>query len=126
MTIVGLGLDAAEIPRVAAMLERYGDRFRNRVYTHEEIAYCEQRRTAASSYAARFAAKEAGMKAIGTGHSRGVVWHDLEVVRMGGPPQLRFHNAALRHMRALGATRALLTLTHTDNLAIAHVILVAD
>lgn len=109
------------------MLERYGDRFRQRVYTRGEIAYCDARgRGAAASYAARFAAKEAGMKAIGTGHTRGVIWRDLEVVRHGGPPQLQFHGAAARHLAALGATRALLTLTHTADLAIAHVILVAD
>jgi holo-[acyl-carrier protein] synthase len=126
MTIVSIGLDAAEVPRIAAMLDAYGDRFRQRVYTAGEIAYCEGKRTAAASYAARFAAKEAGMKAIGTGLSRGVTWRDLEVVRHGGPPQLQFHREAARHLAALGATRALLSLTHTADLAIAHVILVAD
>ena len=94
MRIVGLGLDATEVPRIAEMLARYGDRFRHRVYTEGEIAYCEARhRGAAASYAARFAAKEAGMKAIGTGHARGVIWRELEVVRHGGPPQLQFHGA---------------------------------
>ncbi len=127
MTIVGLGLDATEVPRVAAVLARYGDRFRHRVYTAGEIAYCEARhKGAAALYAARFAAKEAGMKAIGTGLSRGVTWRDLEVVRHGGPPQLQFHGAAARHLARLGGHRALLTLTHTADLAIAHVILVAD
>jgi holo-[acyl-carrier protein] synthase len=127
MRIVGLGLDATEVPRIAAMLAQYGDRFRERVYTAGEIAYCEARqRGAAASYAARFAAKEAGMKAIGTGKSRGVLWRDIEVVRHGGPPQLRFHGAAARHFAALGATKALLTLTHTAELALAHVLLVAD
>jgi holo-[acyl-carrier protein] synthase len=127
MKIVGLGLDATEVPRIAAMLEQYGDRFRERVYTPGEIAYCEARqRGAAASYAARFAAKEAGMKAIGTGKSRGVLWRDIEVIRHGGPPQLRFHGAARRHFSSLGATRALLTLTHTKDLALAHVMLVAD
>jgi len=127
MTIVGLGLDATEVPRIAQMLARYGDRFRHRVYTDGEIGYCEARqRGAAASYAARFAAKEAGMKAIGTGHARGVIWRELEVVRHGGPPQLEFHGNAARHLARLGAHRALLTLTHTADLAIAHVILVAD
>jgi holo-[acyl-carrier protein] synthase len=127
MTIVGMGLDATEIPRIASLLEQYGDRFKQRVYTAGEIAYCERKgRGAAASYAARFAAKEAGMKAIGTGLSRGVTWRDLEVVRHHGPPQLQFHRQAGRHLAALGATRALVTLTHTADLAIAHVLLVAD
>jgi holo-[acyl-carrier protein] synthase len=127
MTIVGMGLDATEVPRVAAMLEQYGDRFRHRVYTAGEIAYCERKtKGAAASYAARFAAKEAGMKAIGTGLARGVTWRDLEVVRHHGPPQLEFHRQAARYLARLGATRALLTLTHTADLAIAHVILIAD
>lgn len=123
---MAIGLDATEVPRIAAMLDAYGDRFRQRVYTAGEIAYCERKRGAAASYAARFAAKEAGMKAIGTGLSRGVTWRDVEVVRHGGPPQLQFHGQAARHLAALGATRALLSLTHTADLAIAHVILVAD
>jgi holo-[acyl-carrier protein] synthase len=129
MRIVGLGLDATEVPRIVQMLAEYGDRFRHRVYTAGEIAYCDAKvaRAAAASYAARFAAKEAGMKAIGTGKSRGVLWKDIEVVRgRGGPPQLEFHGAARRHFEALGATRALVTLTHTADLAIAHVMLVAD
>jgi holo-[acyl-carrier protein] synthase len=127
MTIVSTGLDVTEVPRIKRMLDEYGDRFRQRVYTAGEIAYCERKgRGAAASYAARFAAKEAGMKAIGTGLSQGVTWRDVEVVRTYGPPQLRFHREAARFMTALGATRALITLTHTSELAIAHVMLVAD
>jgi holo-[acyl-carrier protein] synthase len=126
MTIVGLGMDATEVPRIAESLERYGERFLNRVFTPEEIAYCMRRKNPAPHLAGRFAAKEAGMKAIGTGHAFGVLWRDLEVVRRGGPPQLQFHNAAGEHFRRLGATRALLTITHTDTLALAHVILVGD
>ena len=127
MTIVGLGMDATEVPRIAESLERYGTRFLNRVFTAEEIAYCMRRKHPAPHLAGRFAAKEAGMKAIGTGKSAGVLWRDIEVVRgKGGPPQLQFHNAAGDHFRRLGATRALLTITHTDTLALAHVILVGD
>lgn len=124
MTIVGLGIDATEIPRIARAIERYGDRFLQRILTEGELAYCLARRNPAPHVAGRFAAKEAGMKAIGTGHSAGVLWRDVEVVRRGGPPQLRFHNAAARHFAALGADRALLTITHATDLAIAHVILV--
>jgi holo-[acyl-carrier protein] synthase len=126
MTIVGLGMDATEVARIADTLERYGDRFLRRVFTDEEIAYCMRRKHPAPHLAGRFAAKEAGMKAIGTGHAFGVLWRDLEVVRRGGPPQLRFLNAAGEHFARLGAARALLTITHTDTLALAHVILVGE
>ena len=124
MNIVGLGIDATDIPRIAAAIERYGDRFLSRILTDEELAYCRRRRDPVPHVAGRFAAKEAGMKAIGTGHSRGVLWRDIEVVRRGGPPQLRFHRAAGEHFARLGAERALLTITHSQALAIAHVILV--
>ena len=126
MTIVGLGMDAVEIDRIAASVERYGDRFLQRVFTPQEVAYCRRHRNPAPSLAARFAAKEAGMKAIGTGHAFGVLWRDLEVIRHGGPPQLQFHNEAGKFFKRLGATRALLTITHTGTLALVHVILVAE
>ena len=123
MEIIGVGLDATEIARIAEMIERYGDRFVRRVFTEGEIAYCQRKRDFASSFAARFAAKEAAMKALGTGHSRGVFWTGIEVVRRGGPPQLRFHAGAAARMASLGATSALVTLTHSRELAIAHVLL---
>ena len=126
MHIIGLGLDATEIDRIARSIERYGDRFLRRVFTDGEIAYCRRKRDDAPSFAARFAAKEAAMKALGTGFSRGVYWTGIEVVRRGGPPQLRFHGGAAERMKALGATASLLTLTHSRDLAIAHVILMAD
>ena len=123
MDILGTGIDATEIARVASAIERYGDRFVHRIFTDEEIAYCRRRRDAASSFAARFAAKEAAMKALGTGHSRGVFWRGIEVVRRGGPPTLRFHGGAAARLAALGATGSLLTLTHSRDLAISHVLL---
>ena len=123
MEIIGTGLDATEIARIAAAIERYGDRFVHRIFTEGEIAYCRGRRDAASSFAARFAAKEAAMKALGTGHSRGVFWQGIEVVRHGGPPQLRFHAGAAARFKAMGATEALVTLTHSRELAMAHVLL---
>lgn len=121
--IIGLGLDVTEIPRVAALLERYGERFMRRVFTEDEIAYCTRRRAPAIHFAGRFAAKEAGMKALGTGHSQEVLWRDLEVVRRGGPPQLRFHGGAARRFAALGAGSSLLTITHSDEIALAQVLL---
>ena len=123
MTIIGLGLDATEIDRIADVLSRYGDRFLGRVYSPGEVAYCQRHRDPAPSLAARFAAKEAAMKALGTGASRGVAWRDIEVVRHGGPPQLRFQGGALRRFEELGAKSSLLTLTHSRDLALAHVLL---
>jgi holo-[acyl-carrier protein] synthase len=74
MSIIGLGFDATDIPRIRDTVGRHGDRFLRRVFTDEEIAYCKRHRDPAPSLAARFAAKEAAMKALGTGHSRGVLW----------------------------------------------------
>lgn len=121
--IIGLGLDATDIDRIAAAIERYGDRFLRRVFTDGEIAYCTARREPAIHFAARFAAKEAGMKALGTGHSHGVLWRDLEVVRHGGPPQLQFHGGAARRFAAIGGRSSLLTITHSDDLALAEVMI---
>lgn len=124
MDVIGTGLDATEIDRIAETIARYGERFLDRVFTEGEILYCRRKRDFASSFAARFAAKEAAMKALGTGHSRGVFWKGIEVVRQrGGPPQLRFHDGAAARFAALGATDAHLTLTHSRTLALAHVIL---
>ncbi|MGH8519101.1 MAG: holo-ACP synthase [Panacagrimonas sp.] len=123
MDIIGSGMDATEISRIAATIDRYGDRFVTRIFTDGEVAYCRRRRDFVSSFAARFAAKEAAMKALGTGHSRGVLWRGIEVVRHGGPPQLRFHGGAAARFEAMGATGSLLTLTHSQELAIAHVLL---
>jgi holo-[acyl-carrier protein] synthase len=121
--IIGLGLDATDIPRIVQTIERYGERFLQRIFTPGEIAYCARRRSPAIHYAARFAAKEAAMKALGTGHSQGVLWRDIEVVRRGGPPQLHFHGGAARRFAALGAKSSLLTITHSDALALAQVLL---
>lgn len=112
--------------RIGTAIERYGDRFIRRVFTDGEINYCRGKRDVAPSFAARFAAKEAAMKALGTGHSRGVFWTGIEVVRRHGPPTLRFHGGAAERFVALGCTRSLLTLTHSRDLAIAHVLLLKD
>src|SRR5437879_8990603 len=122
-TIIGLGLDATEIDRIAATVERYGERFLRRIFTDGEIAYCTRRRVPAIHFAGRFAAKEAGMKALGTGHTQGVLWRDLEVVRRGGPPQLQFHGGAARRFAAIGGRSSLLTITHSDHLAMAQVMI---
>jgi holo-[acyl-carrier protein] synthase len=123
MNIIGIGLDATEIERIEAAVARFGDRFLRRVFTEGEIAYATRRRNPAPHLAGRFAAKEAAMKALGTGHSQGVLWRDIEVVRAGGPPQLRFHGGAARRFASMSANGSLLTITHSQTLAIAQVLL---
>lgn len=123
MNVIGLGFDATDIPRVADMLKRYGDRFLQRVFTEEEIDYCTRRRDPSPHLAGRFAAKEACMKALGTGHSRGVIWKDIEIIRHGGPPQLRLQGGAERRAQEMRVQKSLLTITHSDALAMAQVML---
>jgi holo-[acyl-carrier protein] synthase len=125
MMILGIGLDATDIPRVERAIARYGDRFIHRIFTDAEIAYCSGKYHPAPHYAGRFAAKEAAMKALGTGLTRGVTWRDIEVVRGGGPPRLVFHGGALRHFQKLGASSSLLTITHADTIALAQVLIFA-
>jgi holo-[acyl-carrier protein] synthase len=122
--ILGLGLDATDIDRIADTIERYGDRFIRRIFTDGEVAYCMRRKVPAIHFAGRFAAKEAAMKALGTGHSNGVLWRDVEVVRHGGPPRLHLHGGAARRLAAIGAVSTLLTITHSDNLAFAQVLVI--
>jgi len=123
--IVGTGTDLVEIARVARSLERFGARFEERVFTAGEIVYCRRKiKTAAESFAARFAAKEAGAKALGTGISRGVSWQEIEVIRLPGErPELFFHGRAADWAARLGARRAHLSLTHGRDSAMAVVIL---
>src|SRR5262249_17927946 len=113
--IVGVGLDICEVDRIRRALESpTGTRFRTRVFTEEEQAYCEARRRGRfASYAARFAAKEAAMKALGTGWARGVAWRDFEVVRVSDDaPRLVVHGRAATIARRAGIGRWLLALTH--------------
>ncbi len=127
MTIIGLGFDATEIPRIAATIERYGDRFTQRIFTEGEIAYCMRRRDPAIHFAGRFASKEAAMKALGTGHSQGVLWRDIEVVRQpGGPPKLQLHGGAARRFAKIGGRTSQLSITHTDTLAFAQAIILGE
>jgi holo-[acyl-carrier protein] synthase len=123
--ILGTGIDMVDIDRVARSIERYGRRFLERVYTAQEIVYCERkRRNAAESYAARFAAKEAGAKALGTGMGFGVTWREIEVGREpGGRPLLLFHGRAAELAQVIGVQRSSLSITHTNTQAMAMVIL---
>jgi holo-[acyl-carrier protein] synthase len=124
--IIGLGFDATDIPRVRRMVDEYGDRFLQRVFTAGELAYCTRRRDPVPHLAARFAAKEAAMKALGTGHTQGVIWKDVEVVRRGGPPTLVLHGGAARRAAAMRVASSLLTITHSEALAMAQVLLPAE
>jgi holo-[acyl-carrier protein] synthase len=122
--ILGTGVDIVETARIRRAIERHGRRFLERVYTAGEIAYAQRKANAAERYAARFAAKEAGMKAIGTGWRRGVRWRDFEVANLGsGKPELKLHGRAAEIARSLGVRRAALSITHTKESAIAFVIL---
>lgn len=122
--IVGTGIDIAEVGRIREAIERHGERFLRRVFTEGEIQYCESKANRVERYAARFAAKEAGMKAIGTGWNHGVRWRDIEVARKpGGRPTLLLHGRAAEFAAKLGATNIALSLTHTAEEAMAQVIL---
>jgi holo-[acyl-carrier protein] synthase len=122
--IIATGIDIVEISRLSQAFDRRGERFRNRIFTAEEISYCEGRSSRMESYAARFAAKEAAMKALGTGWGEGVGWRDIEVVRSAvGAPSLRFHGRALECLKHLGADCAHLSLSHSRDIAVAQVIL---
>ena len=122
--IVGTGVDLAEVPRIQASIERYGEKFIRRIYTPAEVAYVERKANKYERYAARFAAKEAGMKAIGTGWRRGVTWQDFEVANLaGGKPTLLLHGVAAKFAEKLGVKNISLSITHTAELGMAHVIL---
>jgi holo-[acyl-carrier protein] synthase len=122
--IVGTGVDLAEVPRIQATAERFGDKFIRRIYTPAEIAYVERKANRYERYAARFAAKEAGMKAIGTGWRHGVTWQDFEVTNLpSGKPTLRFHGVAAEFAHRLNVRNVSLSLTHTAEYGMAHVIL---
>lgn len=122
--IVGMGVDIAEVPRIAESIERFGERFLRRVFTEEEIRYCDSKANRAERYAARFAAKEAAMKALGTGWNHGVRWRDIEVFRQPGRrPTIRFYGRAEEVAARLGTKNISLSISHTPELAIANVIL---
>lgn len=121
--VIGLGTDLIEIERVRQSAERFGERFLDRVFTPQEIAYCYAKKSFAESLAARFAAKEAGAKALGTGISHGVGWKELEVRRQaGGRPELHLSGCAAEIAAALGIKRLSLSLTHTREMSMAVVV----
>ena len=121
--ILAVGVDFESISRIDGLLRRYGTRFLRRVFTDGEIAYSQKRRFPAQHLAGRFCAKEAAMKALGTGRSLGVLWRNVEVVRETGPPQLVLHGGAAQRCAQLGGGRALVTITHSGDFAFAQVLL---
>jgi holo-[acyl-carrier protein] synthase len=124
MAIVGTGVDICEVERVRAAIDRFGQRFLKRVFTQAEREYCESKRNRIERYAARFAAKEAAMKAIGTGLRQGVSWQDFEVGReTGGRPTILIKGKGAEFAAKLGMKRASLSITHTESQAMAQVII---
>ena len=125
--IVGMGVDLAEVSRMEAAIQRHGRALVERVFTAGEIRYCESHRNATERYAARFAAKEAAMKALGTGWRRGVRWVDIEVANEpGGRPTLRLHGRTKELAEERGVRRIALSVTHTSGFALAQVIFEGD
>jgi holo-[acyl-carrier protein] synthase len=125
--IVGMGVDIAEPARVQEAVERHGERFLARVFTPKEIEYCRRHRNCYERFAARFAAKEAAMKALGTGWRGGISWQDFEISNLpGGKPSLQLAGRALDVYRSLGGDRILVSLTHTASYALAQVVIESD
>jgi holo-[acyl-carrier protein] synthase len=121
--IVGTGVDIAETARIAQSLEHYGERFIKRICTPSEVAYCEKFKNKAERYAARFAAKEAAFKALGTGWGKGVRWLDVEVTHQpSGKPELVLTGRAQEVARELGVARVSLSISHADRYVVAQVI----
>jgi holo-[acyl-carrier protein] synthase len=121
--ILGTGVDLAEVARIRASVERFGPRFVERIFTPREIAYVQRKANKYERFAARFAAKEAGMKALGTGWSHGVRWQDFEVTNLpSGRPTLALHGVARELADRVGVKSIHLSLTHTAETAMAHVI----
>jgi holo-[acyl-carrier protein] synthase len=125
--ILGIGIDLLETARMRRALERSGERFVTRVFTPEEAAYCRLQRRPEQRFAARFAAKEALLKALGTGWSQGIGWKEVEVVRASGhPPEICLAGRAAAIASRRGVTRIHLSLTHLEAMAAAMVVLEGD
>jgi holo-[acyl-carrier protein] synthase len=125
--ILGVGVDIAEVARVREAIERHGERFLQRVFTPVEVEYCQRHKNSYERFAARFAVKEAAMKALGTGWRGGVTWRDFELSNAAsGKPDLQLTGKALEIYRSLGAARIVVSLTHADSYALAQVIIEGD
>jgi holo-[acyl-carrier protein] synthase len=124
VAVRGIGIDVVQVDRIKASLDRFGARFESRIFTESELEYCRRNKDPLPHLAARFAAKEAAFKAIGTGLSAGVAWKQAEVIQPGGrQPRIEFRDAALARFTELGATHAHLTLAHDAGVAVACVVI---
>ncbi len=124
MAVRGIGIDVCKVERISESLKRFGERMERRLFTPDELAYCRAFKDPLPHLAARFAAKEAASKALGTGIAGGVGWTQIEVVQPGGRvPTLKLSGAALERFRAMGATRAHLTISHDGGLGVACVVM---
>ena len=124
--IVGIGTDIVECLRIAQMIERHGELFIDRVYTADETRYCQRRNQATQHFAARWAAKEAVLKAIRTGWVRGISWRDVEVVSDGGPPSIALHGGVREVADQIGIRQILITMSHCRSHAVAHALALVD
>jgi holo-[acyl-carrier protein] synthase len=126
VNVIGIGTDLCDCDRIAAMIERHGDTFLQRVFTPAEIEYCSRHRMAAEHFAGRWAVKEAVLKAFGTGWAKGIQWTDLEVrLEEGGRPRLVLHGAAREHADRLGIGEVLISISHTAAMANAFAVAVS-
>ena len=127
MNVIGLGTDIIECLRIAKMIEKHGELFLKRVYTEHEVGYCSSRKAANQHYAGRWAAKEAVLKAMGTGWSRGIRWRDIEVkVEMSGKPNVYLHGTAKEICDELGIADIMISISHCRSHATATAIAVAE
>ncbi len=125
--IIGIGTDIIEVLRIAQMIERHGELFINRVYTPDEIRYCQSRKMATQHFAGRWAAKEAILKAIGTGWRRGISWRDVEVLSAkAGQPAVSLHGGALEVAQGLGIEEVLISISHCRSHATAYAVAQGD
>ena len=127
MHVLGIGTDIIEVARIGQMIEKHDELFLRRVYTSAEIDYCAGRKAAMQHYAGRWAAKEAALKALGTGWAKGIQWTDLEVANLpGGKPELKIHGAALQIAGELGINQMQISLSHCRAFAVAYVIALGE
>ena len=127
MNLIGIGTDIIEVARIGEMIEKHDELFLRRVYTPLEIEYCGGRKSALQHYAGRWAAKEAALKALGTGWSRGIKWTDMEVSNlMGGKPELRIHGVASDIAEDMGIQEMQISISHCKSYAVAYVIAIGD
>lgn len=127
MNIIGIGTDIVEVLRIAQMIERHGELFLTRVFTPHEVEYCTARKAATQHYAGRWAAKEAVLKALGTGWARGIAWQDIEVYNEpGGKPLIRIGGIAREHCERLRIANMLISISHCRSHAVAYAMAVGD